>query len=30
VTQRRLFFGVVTVEVLVVAALWAFGWYFGS
>jgi hypothetical protein len=30
VTQKRLFVGVVTVEVLVLAALWAFGWYFGS
>jgi hypothetical protein len=30
VSQRRLFLGVVAVEVLVILALWAFGWYFGS
>jgi len=30
VSQTRLFLGVVTVEVMVLAALWAFGWYFSS
>ncbi len=29
-TQQRLFVGVVTVEVLVLVALWAFGRYFSS
>jgi hypothetical protein len=29
-TQKRLFLGVVAVEVLVLVALWAFGRYFGS
>jgi hypothetical protein len=30
VNQTRLFIGVVVVEIVVIAALWAFGWYFGG
>jgi hypothetical protein len=30
VSQTRLFLGVIVVEMGVLAALWAFGWYFGS
>jgi hypothetical protein len=30
VSQTRLFIGVVIVEIVVIAALWAFGWYFGA
>jgi len=30
VTGKRLFAGVVVVEILVIATLWALGWYFGA
>jgi hypothetical protein len=30
VSQTRLFIGVVLVEILVITALWVFGWYFGA
>jgi hypothetical protein len=28
--RSRLYLAVIGVETLVIAALWAFGWYFGS
>jgi uncharacterized BrkB/YihY/UPF0761 family membrane protein len=30
VKQTRLFVGVVIIEIVVIAGLWAFGWYFGA
>jgi hypothetical protein len=30
VSAKRLFLGVVAVEVVVIVALWVFGWHFGA